>query len=94
MTDETNQSKAPFLEYSPGWILRFCGGVMALSVASVQIGFDDVIRAYAKSITLKLERTQECSPEPETESILKRITNLEVLSHSALARTSPLVKKD
>ncbi len=47
--------KAPFLEFAPKLLLQFCGGLVALSLALVQIGFDDVVDAYAQSIIMGLE---------------------------------------
>ena len=60
--------KAPFLEFAPKLLLQFCGGLVALSLALVQVGFDEVVDAYAQSIIIDLENKHVECEDPTIEA--------------------------
>ena len=76
MSDNDNKTTAPFLEFAPRLMLQFCGALVALSLALVQIGFDDVVDAYAQSIIADLENG--CDSEYD---FTERLEALEAISH-------------
>jgi len=48
-------------DYAAKPVLVFSGSLLVLSVALNNIGFKEVVDAYAKSIVYKLEANKECN---------------------------------
>lgn len=66
-------------DYASRPVLVFSGSLLVLSVAANNIGFKEVVDAYAKSIVYKLEDKKEC--KIDSHKIELRLKALERNSH-------------
>ena len=73
-----DKGTAPFLEHASSGMLRFCGSLVALSIALTVIGFDakPLIDAWSQSIIAGMGT--ECTAPDD---IIERIKQLELLAH-------------
>lgn len=84
MATEKKINVDSLIAYASHWSLRFAGSMLVLSFAVNNISqLDDIADAYAKVIVLEAEASvKQCPSVPVVdEEILKRIEQLESLSH-------------
>lgn len=67
-------------DYAAKPVLVFSGSLLVLSIALNNVGFKEVVDAYAKSIVHKIEQEKMCYGEVPKE-IDDRLKQLEINSH-------------
>ena len=72
-------------DYAAKPVLVFSGSLLVLSVALNNIGFKEVVDAYAKSIVYKLENKKECKSSSNLKlrfnELSHRVEAVEKLAH-------------